>query len=216
MKENRDKYIEMIIREKQTVNNRRYESFKQRLSMAIAILTLIVTIILFVLKDYFYNIYFLFNHIKNEPLISISILLIILLFILLILYNLFRAIRLLFNALKPAVLQHIDYESLDKILSGNLEKGKKILFRDLKNSNDENEKQLNKKYTDINHIFVFLLKALCFIIILILIIFILTTIKDLVVTPNATLLPEELSSSVSDTPSQHSATIQSHQHQDEH
>jgi len=181
MKENRDKYIEMIIREKQIVNNRRYESFKQRLSMSIAILTLIVTIILFVLKDYFNNIYFLFDHIKNEPLLSISILLIILIFILLILYNLFRAIRLLFNALKPIVLQHIDYESFDKIQNGHLKKGKSIFFRDLKNSNDENEKQLNLKYSDINRIFTYLLKALCFVIILILVIFILTTIKDLVI-----------------------------------
>jgi hypothetical protein len=176
--DNSDEYIEKILREKQFVNKRRYESFKQRLSMIITVLTLIVTLILFLLKDYFANVLFIFDYIEYEPLVSISIISIIVIFVIFIFFNLFKVIFLLFKALKPMVLENIDYESFDFITKGDLDEGKKIFFRDLKDSNDANEKEINDKYTDVNQIFIHLLKIIYFIIILILIIFFLTTIKN--------------------------------------
>jgi hypothetical protein len=178
MPNDKDKYIEKILREKQDENKRRYGSFKQRLSMAITVLTLMVTLILFIMKDYFGNILFLFDYVKHEPLASISILLIIFLFVILIFYNLFKVISLLFKALEPMALENIDYESLNIITNGDLNKGKKIFFKDLKDSNDANAEQLNEKYTDINQVFMYLLKLLIFIIILILIIFFITIIEQ--------------------------------------
>ncbi|MDR2408099.1 MAG: hypothetical protein LBE13_08315 [Bacteroidales bacterium] len=125
----KDKYIEKILREKQDENKRRYESFKQRLSMAITVLALMVTLILFILKDYFGNIIFLFDYVKYEPLASISILSIIFLFIMLIFYYLFRVIFLLFKALEPITLENIDYESFNSITQGDLDEGKKYFLR---------------------------------------------------------------------------------------
>jgi hypothetical protein len=171
-------YIEKILREKQEVNKRRYESFKQRLSMAIAVLTLIITLILFIMKDYLVNILFLFDYVKCEPLASISLLLIVFLLIILIFYNLFRVILLLFKALEPINLEIIDYESFNIMINGELDKGRKTFFRDLKDSNDANEKQLNDKYTDVNQMFIYLLKSLIFITVIILIIFFLTLIEQ--------------------------------------
>jgi energy-coupling factor transporter transmembrane protein EcfT len=179
MIDNNDEYIEKVIKEKQLSVRERYNSFKQRLSIAIAVLTLLVTLILFVLKDYLTYIFFLFEYIKKETLATISILSIILIFSILILYNVFQAVYLLFRSLEPLTLQHIDYESIEYFKNGKYEKGKEIYFRDLISSNDANEKELNEKYTDINRTFFYLLKAIIFTLILIIIIFLLTMIMEL-------------------------------------
>lgn len=176
----KDNYIEKILREKQKANERRYESFKQRLSMAIAVLTLIITLILFVVKDYFTNILFLFNYVACESLASISILLIIFFLVVLIFCTLFKVISLLFKALEPITMQNIDYESFSVIMNGDLNKGKDIFYSDLKDSNDANETEINEKYNYINQVFSNLLRLLVFITILILIIFILTMIEKYV------------------------------------
>jgi len=173
----KDNYIEKILREKQEVNKRRYESFKQRLSMAIAILTLIITLILFVMKDYLTNVLFLFDYVMHEPLASISILIIIFSLVVLIFYNLFKVIALLFKALEPIIMQNIDYESFNSIKNGDLNKGKNIFYDDLKQSNDANENEINEKYNYVNQVFSSLLKLLIFITILILIVSILTIIE---------------------------------------
>jgi hypothetical protein len=172
-----------VLKDKEISIREKYETYKQKINTYLSLAAIIVTVVLFILQSKLSEISFIFDISKDSCsikllkivtwiILSCTTLGIIILFI--------KLLLLVVKALQPITLQEIDFESIELHRNGKKKDAYSTLLNDLIKSISFNENTLNDKYSylfSMNRLSVYLI-VLSFI--LLLIILIISVVKELV------------------------------------